>query len=472
MRQSDFIRAQKREAARLASWYRGLLSWKFHRGQDVIERSYNAVKKKLFVANCARRFGKTFWAAVKSVETAIRVPKARIKYASAFLNDLSEFAIPSFNQVLEDCPDDLKPEWINTQKKWVFHHNGSEIKLIGLDKNPDGMRGNYIDLAIFEEAGLISNLEYLYSAVVIPATAYRPNPKVIMISTPPSTPDHPFQDYCLKAQFQDAYVKLTIFDNPMVTPQMIEEFREECASEEHWLREYMCEFVVDPDRAIIKEWLPRFEEALPRPEHFGYYHRYVAMDLGVRDLTAMVFAYYDFPHGRLVIEDEAEINGSDMTTKRIKDLIDAKEAELWQGLPPPYRRIADNNNPLLLQDLSLLHQLHFSPTGKDNLDAMVNELRLFINQGRLYVNPKCKKTIGGIKYGIWNKNRKEFERSKVYGHYDHLAALIYLVRNLDQSTNPLPLLFNTSIQNQYINKWYKDEKGSSTWKAFKKLFPF
>jgi hypothetical protein len=39
----------------------------------------------------------------------------------------------------------------------------------------------------------------------------------------------------------------------------------------------------------------------------------------------------------------------------------------------------------------------------------------------------------------------------VYGHYDHLAALVYLVRNLDQNTNPIPNNYGISARNHWIN---------------------
>jgi hypothetical protein len=58
------------------------------------------------------------------------------------------------------------------------------------------------------------------------------------------------------------------------------------------------------------------------------------------------------------------------------------------------------------------------------------------------VSTRCKHLLGCLKYGVWDKNRKEFARSKAYGHYDHLAALIYLVRNLDRFTNPIPVDHN------------------------------
>ena len=61
-----------------------------------------------------------------------------------------------------------------------------------------------------------------------------------------------------------------------------------------------------------------------------------------------------------------------------------------------------------------------------------------VADGRIVVHPRCTQLLGCLKYGVFNNKRSEFARSNVYGHYDHLAALIYLVRNLSTHSNPIP----------------------------------
>jgi hypothetical protein len=449
----------KKEHAQDILWSRGNLNWKLHVGQEVIEKAYRGVKRKLFVANCARRFGKTFWACIKSVECAISCANQwpRIKYASATRLDLKEFAIPAFEYILLDCPDDLRPIWRATDSKYVFPHNGAEIQLVGLDKRPDGGRGNYCDLYIFEEAGQIDNLEYLYSSVVSPMTLRREGAKILMISTPSHTPAHPFSEFCDRGKFQDAYVELNIFDNPLMSDTDREQAREECLSESDWLREYMCQHVVDENLAITPEWKPEYEREVKRPDYFSFLHRYVGMDLGTKiDLTALVFGYWDPIHRALIVENEEEINGPQMTTPDLAVLVRKVEKDAWSGLPAPYRRVSDNDNPLLIQDLGYLHDLHFTPTGKDNLHAMVNDLRRMVKAGKIIIHPRCKKTIGCLRGAIWDKQRKQFSRSKMFGHFDHLAALIYLVRNLDQESNPVPALRDIVPGETYLREVKKE----------------
>lgn len=435
----------KKEHARELLWERGDLRFKLHAGQSIIERAYRQADGPFFVANCSRRLGKTYWACVKAVETALTCKHSlpRIIYASATRLDLKNFVIPAFETILADCPDELRPVWRSSESKYVFPHNGAEILLVGLDKRPDGGRGNYCDLYVFEEAGFIQKLDYLYASVVYPMTITRPGSKILMASTPSMTPGHPFQEFCGHAQQTNSYAELTIYDNPLLTEEQIEAIKTEAlraGGETTWLREYMCQHVIDENMAIIPEWHPRYELEVVRPTYYPACHRYVAMDLGVKnDFTAILYGYYDTNTGILWVEDEDQIKGPAMTTPLLAQMVKDKEKELWAGLDGPYRRVSDNDNPLLMQDLGHLHDLHFTPTGKDELHAMINDVRTLIRGNKVRVDPRCKQLIGCLRTAIFeNHQRKKMGHSAVYGHYDHLAALIYLVRNLDRHPPKIP----------------------------------
>lgn len=430
-------------------WLRGRLNYKLHAGQMKIERAVNASTHQLFVGELSRQFGKTFWLVKRALEAAFRIPKAKIKIGTAFHTDLLEFILPAFDTVLEDCPADLKPVWKSQRSKFILPHNGSEIKLIGLDRKPNGLRGNVIDLIILDETAFMNRLDYLYKSVIIPATTHRPNCKVFLFSTPPDTPAHDFLGYVERAEFEGNYIKLTIFDNPMVDETTIARLMKESggAHSTTWKREYLCQHITDQDLAIIPEWKDEYVREIPRDAYYGFYHRYVAMDLGVRDHTAVLLGYYDFRLATLVIEDEFVMNGPEMTTQKLADAIDQKQSDRWDEMSV-YRRVSDNNNPLLLQDLSLIHGIYFSPTDKGTLEEMINTLRLLVAEGRIVVHPRCKQMRGCLKYGVWDNKRSKFAHSKVYGHFDALAALVYWVRNLNKSTNPVPPNFQVDPDHQ------------------------
>lgn len=438
------------DRAKKILWLRGDLSWKLHDAQLVLDTDFNKSPKQLFVGNCSRQWGKSFWAVTKAIETAIKKPKAQIRYGAAFQSDLVDFIIPAFDKILEDAPAAVKGRKVG---KFYIFPNGSRIKLVGLDKHPNGLRGNTLDLIIIDECGFVGNLDYIYKSVIIPATLHRPNCKIILISTPPSTPAHPFVDYVQKAELEGAYVRLDIYTNPLIGPDDIKRMADEMGGVESttFRRECLCEFVTDSDLAIIPEWNDKYIEAIERDEYYKYYHKYDGMDLGVKDLTACIFGYYDFKRAALIIEDEFSMNGPAMNTLLLVGAIKAKEKELWSNVdeqnkpikdfnntPIPFRRISDNNWPILMQDLSSLHNLTFIETTKDNLEAMINEVRLMAQAGQLIVHPRCKQLIGCLRYGVWDAKKKGFARSTVYGHFDHLAALIYLIRNLAKGTNPIP----------------------------------
>lgn len=344
--------------------------------------------------------------------------------------------MPAFELVMDDMPEDIKPKWHESKKKFRFS-NGAEIQLVGLDRNPNAGRGNYCDLYVFEEAAFIKNLKYLYSSVVVPMTMYREGARVLMITTPPQSPDHDIVDFCVKAKRENAYVELDIYKNPMVTPEMIEEYKKECLTETDWQREYLCQFVTDKNRAILPEMFGYDYKRGPVTEDYKYFHKYTVMDLGVRDLNATLFGYYDFTRAKIVIEREHIMSGPEMTTPKLHKEISQIEKDLW-GTQAPYKRIADNNNPLLLLDLSSDYNMYFGATSKDELPAMVNQVRRWLVQGRIEIDESCKILIDSLKFGIWNEQRSEFARSKSLGHYDALAALMYFIRGVDESTNPIP----------------------------------
>jgi hypothetical protein len=429
---------------------RGRLDYKLHDGQKLIRKRFRENPNQLFVGEISRQWGKSFLLVCEAIETAIRKPKARIKYATAFQTDLLEFILPTFDTILADCPEALKPVYKVQGSKWVFW-NGSEIKLLGLDRKPNGLRGNVPDLIILDEAAFMSRLLYIYRSILIPATTHRPDCRILIFSSTPETPAHEFIDLANKAELDGGYAKFTIHDNPRVTEKTKARLCKEAGGEfsTTWRREFLCERVTDANLAIISEWDEKYVQDVERDKYFPFYHKYESMDLGVSHLTVCLFGYYDFLKAALIVEDEWYMNGHELTTLEIKNGVTQKESELWPG-HQVYRRIADNNNPLLINDLSNLHQLHFMPTDKGTLAEMVNAVKMMVRDGQIIVHPRCKQLIGCLKNGIWDKHRRQFAESLVYGHYDALAALVYLVRNLNRSENPIPKTFEVDFANQIL----------------------
>jgi hypothetical protein len=195
------------------------------------------------------------------------------------------------------------------------------------------------------------------------------------------------------------------------------------------------EFDADAERDIVKEWV--------RPTH---YDAYASMDIGFRDLTVVLLAYYDFKNAKLIIEDELVIKGSKFITDKFATELNEKEKRLWVNplsgeSKKPYLRFSDNNNLILLNDLTVNHQITFLPIPKDNADAALNHMRMLIKSRKIVINPRCKTLIFHLKNAIWNKQRTSYVRSVDNGHFDAVDSLKYLCRGYQPNKNPYPAYY-------------------------------
>ncbi len=425
------------------AWRRGRLFYKLFPYQYVLYFALWAAIKNpsciKYVLKCSRRWGKSTVLCLISLEFCFRKEGAQIRFAAPTARALRKITLPIYRMLLADCPDDMKPEYKTIDQVWVFP-NGSEIHLAGTDNgHAESLRGTSSDLNLLDEAGFATDLDYVLRDILIPQTLTTGG-KTLLASTPARTPAHDFTEIARECELDGFMTKLTIDDNPTITPEKKALYAKEAGGvlSTTWLREYMVQDVVDDSLAIIPEWKDEFIQDIPRDQYYGYYHKYVGMDLGRVDNTALNLGTYLFKPAVLYIEDELIMTGSGWTTVTLKEELLKKELALW-GEQKPFRRISDNNNPHLINDLSSLHNLFFMQTDKDALEAMVNAVRVMVGRGQIIVHPRCINLIGCLRWGVWDEKRKGFDRSKKLGHFDSLAALVYLVRNLAKNSNPIPI---------------------------------
>lgn len=433
-------------------WRRGDLGYKFWPVQHEMAAVLRSPSSLTKVLNCSRRLRKTSTALTLAIELALQRKKAQIRFAASTGKQLRKIVHPLVKLITNDAPSDLKPIWKSQDGLYFFPSSGAELHLAGVNNgHEDDLRGTEADLFVIDEAQVIDKLKYLVDDVAMPQLLTTDGQLWVLL-TPPTTPVHESVSYVQEAQLAGPghYAEFDIYRSEYPADR-IERFCKKSGGKESttWQREYMCKFVVDENFHIIPEWKDEYVQEYVQDELYKYYAKYEGMDIGVRDLTVNLFGTYDFRKATLYIEDEFAVNGPRMTTQVVADAINGKEKALW-GETKPRLRISDNNNLFLLQDLGLLHGIYFAPTNKDTLEAMVNEVRLWVSKGRIKVSPKCTQLIGCLKYGVWNGKRKEFERSINFGHFDALAALIYLVRNIDVNSNPVPPNWNANPDRDYI----------------------
>lgn len=456
-------------------WSKGKLDYKFNKKYSYQKETYLHMKNSLenpdcsrYVVNIGRQWGKSSMVLIYALEYCIQHPKSIVRFISATQKQTDEIISVIFSTILEDCPENLKPHVQSQKGKFTFA-NSSMIHIAGGDKaNADTIRGTRANLVILDEAGFIDDLDNLLG--VVKASLMTTGGKVVLMSTPPTTVDHAYTTIAREAAELGFYVHKTIHDNPNIDPQWISNEIRDCGGIEStkWRREYLAEFCMEEELQIFPEWNEKYVQELKPDEYYAYYKKHVGMDMGTIDFTAILFGYYDFKRAIMYIEDEVTMPGHKFTTEQIANSIKEKEKELWNGLHVDVR-IMDSNNLQMCNDMQYMHKLNFHTVEKapGSKDAMVNEARIWIRQGRLLVHPRCKMLIGCLKFGIWDNKHQKFARSKKYKHYDHLDSLIYLMRNVNTS-NPLPEFTPNNGDRKIVVR--KDNKNSSEAIKIGKLF--
>lgn len=457
---------QNLEEAKTKLWNAGVLSWKLHKAQLDMYDAVNSSNSSLFVINCGRQIGKSFFLCVYAVEYALKNPGAKIAYIAPQARMVKKIILPRVRQILRDCPRELKPTYKVNEQVYNFP-NGSEIHIAGTDAGrSENLRGQVFHLVLCDEAGFVDDLSYLVSSILVPMISTTRG-RIILSSTPPISPDHAFVKYVKNAEMNGNYIKKTVYDNPLIDPKTMKDLIDASGGEQSdaWRREYLAEFITSAKDAIIPEASEQVMAELvkewPRPP---FYDSYTSADLGYVDNTGMVFGYWDFMNAKLIIEDEAMFNKP--TSSKIAEIVKEKEKANWESngtVKEPYKRIVDGND-ITIADLNAPpNSLRFVKTRNDDLLAAVNELRVMIYNKQIIINPKCKNLISELKYAVWDGTGRKFARSDEdnRGHFDVLMALVYLVRNLNKHKNPYPPGLGLDIGSMYVHPSQWQNKSSN-----------
>jgi hypothetical protein len=429
--------AQLRDAA----WRSGDLRYLLHEGQASVLSRFALSPSRRFVVECARRWGKSWLACVLAVMFALLKPRSQIRYAAPTQKMVKTIVTPLLREILEDCPADLRPTFSVQDGIWRFP-NGSEIHIAGVDnQGADRLRGVSTDLAIVDEAGFVDELGYLVTSVLLPQLLTVEG-RMLLISTPATSPDHEFTSYCIEAEGTSSYAHATIYQAPHVTEGQIEEYKREAGGERSaaWQREGLARRVVDSTRAVVPEFSEVEGEIVRpaiRPPHF---HCWVSLDLGFYDMSVALLAWGDFKRAKLVVA--REVVRQRARSREVNEAVRAAEVETF-GAVQPLQRVIDAPAITVadMDDKSL--GMSWALTAKDDAEAALNALRMAIANRQIEIDPSCKVLISHLRNGIWNKSRTAFERVRTEReehHFDGIDAAKYLVRHADLKLNPYPLL--------------------------------
>ena len=441
---------------------RGMLQFLMHPGQlEMYNIFKNAPDNSIMTWLLARQSGKSYGMAIIGTITCMEKPNVIVKLLTDTKLHCKTIFEPIFRQIFDEFPNDLKPEYIPSQYVYIFK-NGSQIQLAGSDGNSaERLRGQKSDLVLVDEAGFCNNLEYNVMSILLPTTTHTGG-KIVLASTPPEDPAHEFLQFIERAEKDKLLTKKTVYDNPLLTSGQIENIVSKFsggANNSQFRREYLCEIVKDEQMSV----LPEVDDDLLRQivkdvEAPAFCNRYVAMDIGFKDLTVVLFGYYDFREDIIVIQDEIVKNGKEIHLPKFTKEIQDKEAELWTNpltneLFKPDSRVSDIN-PFVIQEITIAsnNEISFGMASKDNKLANLNKLRVMLAAKKIIINPRCTTLARHLKNCRWKDKttKEEFARSPDEGHYDAVDALLYFTRAVNYKKNPYPVGYGHDLRNMHI----------------------
>lgn len=429
-------------------WRRGNLSWLLDINQKELYELYYNTKHRVQTWLLARRSGKSYALCVLAIETCLRKNGAIVKFLAPTRVQVNLIIRPLMRKILETCPDDLKPDY-RAKDNIFYFPNGSEIQLSGTDGgSAERLRGGDSDLAIVDEAGSCSDLAYCIRDILLPTTLITKG-KILLASTPPEDVEHDFIRYIEEADARGSLVVKTIEDNPRIDKKEKEDLILELGgmNSDATQRELFCKIIKSSTRTVVPEFNEEKEKELIKEwEKPPFYDSYVSMDLGYKDWTVVLFAYYDFKNDRMVIEDELITYGQEMHLHTLGWDIKKVEERLFTDpmtgeFIKPKKRVADHNLVAINEILKATnYQVRFEPAKKDDKHAAINFLRLMVQNNKIIINPKCKVMIRHLKNAKWASTtaKDTFSRCPEGSHYDAVDALAYLLRAVDFKHNPYP----------------------------------
>lgn len=193
------------------------------------------------------------------------------------------------------------------------------------------------------------------------------------------------------------------------------------------------------------------------------------MDLGFKDLTAIIFGHYDFRNKVLVIDKEIIKKGPELNLKELPFEILNVEKKIWSNkltneIREPSKRVSDINY-IVTQEIARNsnYQVNFVKADKYDKLTAINGLRTAISEGRLKVDSQeCPTLIRHLMNCRWKStdNKTEFARSPDDGHYDAIDALLYLFRAVNFDKNPYPIGSRDPNTNHYAD-WHNKNQSSN-----------
>lgn len=170
------------------------------------------------------------------------------------------------------------------------------IKLKGVDKNPDALRGGKYGFIVIDEAAFAEcDLNDVFRKVLRPMVADTGG-EIWIVSTPNGTMNHFFTFATLAQNDLEpdwGYFHATALDNPYFDPkgtgewESIKRAYERAGKIGDWQQEYMADFA-QPESLVFPMFDPKIHIVKDIPDHEDFNH-FIGVDFGWNDPFAVVF---------------------------------------------------------------------------------------------------------------------------------------------------------------------------------------
>lgn len=425
-------------------WYKGDLRFLLHDAQKLIYDAFWSTKHRETVILASRRFGKSFLSVVWCLEYAIRNPRTIVRFIPPEIKQAFNIVQPTFLTLEQSWPPGLI-RYHSSEKAWQVG-KGSWLYLGGFDSQKDASRGGQASLIVCDEAGFTNPDEYNYILKsVLKPQLLTTRGRLVIPSTPSKITSHPFMvETVADAKLEGRFHRFTIYDNPMLDAEQIEEAKRDCGGEdsEDFKREYLCESVRSASSAVLPRWR---DELIENFELTPYMYRAIVGDFGgVQDKTvihAIAYRYRSNVDGDVLFCDEREYPPNTPTDEIVKGIRELHELYIKPSLAPEQDQTAYLDCPGQLQvDLNNQHNMSVRIPLKDEFHSGVNLINLFVNSRRIRVHPRCKFTAMTFEAARFNDRRTDYVRNPVLGHCDAIASAIYGIRMIckDRDGSPFP----------------------------------
>lgn len=440
----QILKAQKVQNAMRYAWSVGRLDYRLRNSQKEIKKAWMKSKEKSrkFYVNSTRRLGKSSFLLHLMLEECLKKKGVRWGFFAPVKDGLADYIQPIIYETLSTCPEDLQPKF-DRNRFMLTTANGSNILFRGSNNQQHRVRrGLDLDGAGVDEGRDVDDLKDLIDSVIFPSL-FSSDGYLIISSTPADSFGHDLYHYYQLAQAEGWLYECDINKARELDPEdfpedRIKEWKRETQRQDVWEREYLCKWLIDSTRIAVPEWTQGYIQPYKRDIFYQFYHHYVGVDWGSKDFTALIFATWDFKRAKLVVEGELTFSGTEVRSDKIAQATKEMSWKLWGEDAEIYKMISDSADPILINELNG-HGLSCIPVYKEkSLEAMLNQFRMLVNDGKIEVSPTCAMTISNLKSAVWDKTRTKLDKDAFNHHFDHLMALVYLTRGLVPSENPIP----------------------------------